>query len=617
MCGIVGYVGKGLSWEPVKQGLARLEYRGYDSAGFACIHEHDGSLRCVKAPGYLANLEAQFDADPINGRVGMGHIRWSSHGVVSYDNAHPLFDCSKKISIVHNGIIENDYELRCSLQRAGHIFLTQTDTETVAHLLEETLAKGLSLPETLSCVVNQLQGAYALVILLQEYPDQLLIIRKGSPLCVGLGDHEYFVASDQIAFVDHVQSVMFLPEESFGIVSSQGITLYRFSGEPLVMAWQPVDKEITTWLSEGKGGFAHFMLKEIYEQKGAIQQSLQVYREKGDEIWDQMGLDLDQVKNLESITLVGSGTSWHAAHVSQFFFEEIARMSTAVHLASEFRYRPFFPQKNSLYMIISQSGETADTLEALRLMNADKVPTVALTNVASSTAVREAGGFLLTYAGQEVAVASTKTFTTQIAVLFMLAHRLAVAKGFMSLQQGAAADQQLLLAGEILENMINNYKQEIIERLAPFYARFQKFIFLGRHMSYPFAMEAALKLKEISYIFAQCYPAGELKHGSLALIDETIAVVVFSSLDPLIYQKLLSNVQEVKVRNGHIVAFVYEGQEALIALADTCFVVPRVHPLLGVVATVGLMQFFVYQIAKELDRPIDKPRNLAKTLTIE
>ncbi len=359
------------------------------------------------------------------------------------------------------------------------------------------------------------------------------------------------------------------------------------------------------------------MLKEIYDQKNAIYSTVAFLRSIGGRIWDHLGLTKQQVKNLEHITLIGCGTSWHAARIAQFYFEQICHIPTRVHLSSEFRYMSFFPEKNSAYIFISQSGETADTLEALRLVNSMDLPTIALTNVPSSTMVREADGFLLTQAGQEIAVASTKAFSTQIAALYWLAYRLALEKGSINEHKMEVAQEDLLVAAEVLENSIENYKHEIITKLAKFYSQYKKAIFLGRHISYPFALEASLKLKEVSYIFAQCYPAGELKHGPLALVDAQTPVFIFSHEDPLIYQKLVSNAQEVKARQGHLVIFALEGQTELIALADKAFIMPRVKPLLTPLAMTGLMQFFVYQIAKELDRSIDKPRNLAKSVTVE
>lgn len=614
MCSVVGYIGKEYSRDFILQGLSRLEYRGYDSAGFACLSPQNSHILYAKAEGKLQGLIDKLEREPIDGFVGIGHTRWSTHGVSSADNAHPHFDCEKKISIVHNGIIENHHELRKRLVNGGHTFHSQTDTEIVAHLFESLLEGHKTFKSAVVDLVNSLEGAYAFLALLEDHPDVMVLVRKRSPLCVGIGDGEMFVASDMLAFAGKTDKVVFLPDESFALVRKDTIELYRFDGSPLSLHVQSVD---VSWDMLEKQGHDHYMLKEIYEQKTAIHDTVEFLARVSNRIWDDMGVTAQQIKELNSINLVGCGTSWHAGYIAQFFFESICMVPTTLHLASEFRQRAFFPDPKSIYIAISQSGETADTLEAVRLVNEMQLPTVALTNVSSSTMVREAGGFILTQAGREIAVASTKAFSTQLTALYWLAHRIALEKGIITQDKLTQAQEDLLVAAEILENSIENYKMPIIKELAQKYAQYKTVIFLGRHISYPFAMEAALKLKEIAYIFSATYPAGELKHGPLALIDANTPVFVFSHQDPAVYQKLVSNVQEVKARNGHVVAFAYDKQDQLIALADTCFIIPRVNPLLGPLCMTGLMQFFFYAIAKELGRPIDKPRNLAKSVTVE
>lgn len=614
MCGIVGYIGKSLSRSHVINGLERLEYRGYDSAGFACINPQNNKILYLKSSGQLSNLVNKFSTLPIDGNVGIGHTRWSTHGLATEDNAHPHFDCDKTLSIVHNGIIENHHSIRTRLIKLGHTLFSDTDTEVVAHLLEDLLAQYNTYKDALIELVHMLEGAYAIVCINQQHPNSMIAVRKGSPLCIGVGQDEYFVASDVHAFIGKVKQCVYLPDKSFVIIEEGAMKLYDFMGNELPVVLQDI-KAIAYDLE--KKGFEHFMLKEIYEQKSAIYASLGFLRSIHDSVWEQLGITQDFVNQIEEICIIGAGTSWHAGRIAQFYFETICGIPTSIKLASEFRYMPFLPHKNSLFIFITQSGETADTLEAMRLVNKHDLPTVALTNVPSSTAVREAGGFLVTLAGQEIAVASTKAFSTQIAVLFWLAHRIALEKKLISREAFYEAEEHLLVAAEVLENSIENYKLLIEKDLAPRYALFKRFIFLGRHISYPFALEAALKLKEISYIFAQCYPAGELKHGPIALIDEHTPIFLFSSLDSLIYKKLLSNAQEVKARNGHLVIFAFEGQDELINLADQVFIIPEVHPLLAPLAMTGLMQFFVYQIAHVLECPIDKPRNLAKSVTVE
>lgn len=614
MCSVVGYIGKNVCSEFVMEGLKRLEYRGYDSAGFACIDQHSHRIEYEKAAGRLSKLQAKLKKNPINGYAAIGHTRWATHGVSNQQNAHPHFDCQKSISIVHNGIIENHHVLKRQLMKTGHVFSSQTDSEVIAHLIEQQLVTHKTFNAAVFDVVNKLEGAYAFVALMQKYPDRIIAARKRSPLCIGIGDDELFVASDMLAFAGKTNKVIFIPEQTVAILTKDTIELYDFSGKAVELKVDTVD---INWKEFNKMDHEHYMLKEIYEQKSAIQKTVDFFESISANIWDHVGLTPEYIKNLDKCSFVGCGTSWHAARIAQFFFEYIPMIPSRIYLASEFRYMPFFPEKESMYLFVSQSGETADTLEALRMVNSTQLPTVALTNVASSTMVREAGGFLLTQAGREVAVASTKAFSTQITALYWFAHRIALEKGIINHREMEIAAQDLLVAAEVLENTIETYKFDILKKLAKRYTGYKKAIFLGRHVSYPFAMEAALKLKEIAYVFSQGYPAGELKHGPLALVDEEIPIFVFSCLNEVIYQKIVSNAQEAKARGGHVVAFAFEGQDELINLADEVFVIAKVKPLLAPLAMTGIMQFFVYAIADELDCPIDKPRNLAKSVTVE
>lgn len=615
MCTVVGYIGKSLCRTYIFEGLARLEYRGYDSAGFACLEPDSQKLLYTKASGQLSQLVERLQQNPIDGFLGIGHTRWSTHGNFSERNAHPHFDCVKRISVVHNGIIENHDELKKQLIKAGHVFESDTDTEVVSHLFESFLAEKEFNFHTISEIVQMLDGMYACIIMMQMFPDTLVAIRKKSPLCVGIGDGEMFIASDVIAFAGKTDKVFFLPDESFAFVDKHGIKAYSFAGKEIPVI---VEKTNVSFDAIDKGGHEHFMLKEIYEQKNAIAKTVASLRSLGSALWDQLGVTAEQVKNLKEISLLACGTSWHAARIAQFFFESIAKIPVSVHLASEFRYMPFFPQKDALYIVISQSGETADVLEALRLINEHDVPTVALTNVATSTVVREAQGFLQTQAGPEVAVASTKAFSTQLAALYWLAHRIAVEKKLIDMAGLVQAEEDIVRAAELMEKNLEQYKEIIDTKYAPQYAAYDEAMFLGRHISYPLAMESALKIKEVAYVFAVSYPAGELKHGSLALVDTTVPVYVFSHPDPIIYQKFVSNVHEVKARGGHIIAFAYEGQHELCELAETAFVIfGTFPPLLGTIVTLGVMQYFVYAVARQRGCPIDKPRNLAKSVTVE
>ncbi len=614
MCSVVGYVGDGYSRSFILEGLSRLEYRGYDSAGFACLNPQDHRLLYCKAEGRLQNLTDKCDQLPIDGHVAIGHTRWSTHGKATETNAHPQFDCNKTISIVHNGIIENHHALKSQLIQSGHTFHSETDTEIVAHLFESLLICHKTFKAAVIDLLSKLDGAYAFICILQDHPDQMLLVRKRSPLCIGIGDDEMFVASDALAFAGKTNKVLFLQDESFAIIKKDMIELYDFDGKPLPTKVHEIDLD---WHNDKKNGHQHYMLKEIYEQKKGIHATVEFLAAMNNDLWDHIGLSGQQIQELQSISLIGCGTSWHAARIAQFFFETICALPTKVNLASEMRYMPFFKEDNSLHIALSQSGETADTLEALRMINQSHLPTLALTNVASSTMVREADGFLLTQAGNEIAVASTKAFSTQLTALYWLAHRIAYEKKLIDAQALEMAQEDLFVAAEVLENSIENYKYTIKQVLAPKYAQFTKSIFLGRNISYPFAMEAALKLKEISYIFAQCYPAGELKHGPLALIDDQIPVFIFSCQDPVIYQKLVANAQEAKARGGHVVVFAFEGQDELAEIAQTSFIFPRIKTLLEPLAMSGLMQYFIYEIANVLGCEIDKPRNLAKSVTVE
>ena len=616
MCTVAGYIGKSLCSAFIFEGLARLEYRGYDSAGFACLEQTNQKLLYIKSPGQLSLLKERLNKSPIDGFVGIGHTRWSTHGDLSEKNAHPHVDCSCTISVVHNGIIENYDILKSQLIQAGHIFESDTDTEVISHFFESLQQKDDFSVNALCSLVQQLQGTYAFVVLMEKFPNMLIAVRKKSPLCIGIGDEEMFIASDVLAFADKTNKLFFLPDESFAFVFQDSIKAYDFLGNELQPNMQEIN--VAVELTE-KNGHEHFMLKEIYEQKDAITKTVMSLQKLEYSLWDQLHITAEKIKNIQRICLLACGTSWHAARIAQFFFESITAVPVCVYLASEFRYMSFFPQANNLYIVISQSGETADTLEALRLINAyGGLSTIVITNVATSTMVREAAGFLLTQAGPEIAVASTKAFSTQLVVLYWLAHRIAYEKKLINQVTLSCAEENLLKVAITLEHSLDQYRYSIDHVYARQYACYDKALFLGRHISYPLAMEGALKLKEIGYVFAESYPAGELKHGPLALVDETMPVYIFSHLDPLIYQKLVSNAHEVKARGGRVVVFTYEGQHELCALAETSFIIfDDVPMLLGPLAMVGLMQYFVYALAKERGCPIDKPRNLAKSVTVE
>lgn len=615
MCAVVGYIGKSLCSAFIFEGLARLEYRGYDAAGFACLDSVSQKLLYSKSSGHLAHLAERIKNNPIDGFLGIGHTRWSTHGDTSEQNAHPHFDCSKTISVVHNGIIENYAKIKQNLIDSGHLFYSETDTEVISHLFEPITASMSINSADIAAIIQQLDGAYAFIVMLQAFPDSLIVVRKKSPLCIGIGENEMFIASDALAFSGTTTQALFLPDESFAIVTRDEVKMYDFKGQPLSSGIEHIS---SLFAHADKGEYEHFMLKEIYEQKNAIKATIDSLSIKQSIIVNQLGITCEQLNNCEHISFIACGTSWHAACMARFFFETVLHIPVSVYVASEFRHHSFFPNNNALYIFISQSGETADTLEALRLVKAYNVVTIALTNVATSSIVREAGGFVLTCAGPEIAVASTKAFSTQLAALYWLAHYFALKVDRIGHDDMVQVESDLMHLADVLECAIEQYKSSIDDTCAKSYAHYDKALFLGRHIGYPLAMEAALKLKEIAYIFAESYPAGELKHGPLALVDHCMPVYIFSHHDPIIYHKLLSNAHEVKARGGKVIAFAYARQDELCALAETAFIISDTIPsLLGPLAMIGLVQYFVYAIARERGCSIDKPRNLAKSVTVE
>jgi len=610
MSSIVGYIGKRLSRAIIFDALKRLEYRGYDCSGFSCLSSQNNRILYAKVSDKVLELDKKCKNSYIDGNIGLGHLRLATQGALTEENTPPQFDCNKSIAVAHNGIIENNYLLRQQLAQTGHAFLSSVDSEIIAHLFAESLKSHRTLNAALINTIGKLEGAYSFVAFLQEQPDCLVAVRKSSPLYLGIGDDEFMVVSQLQALEGFTDKVAFMPNESFALIKNNNIELFDFSGKPLPVIAQKISHADP---DNEKCGYDHYMLKEIYDQKAAIYATQEFLTMMSDNIWDHIGISFEQMKNSERIHLVGSGTSWHAARIARFFFEHIAQIPTQVSLSSEFCFMPLLPEQHTMFLLLSQSGETIDTLSALRMINGIQFPTLGVTNEPSSSLVREADGFLLTQAGHERAAASTKSFTTQLAALYWFAHRLALEKGIIDKVAMENANADLLVAAELLENSIENYKIDIEQRLAKQYAQYTNGIFLGRHITYPFACEAALKLKKTSYLHVECYPAGELKHGPLAVIDERCAVFLFSHQDPSIYKKLLSNAQEIKARNGHIVSFVFEGQNELEALSETAFIIPSTVSLLAPIAMAGLMQFFMYQIAKELNCPIDKPRNITKT----
>jgi len=617
MCGIVGYVGAQRAVPIILDGLRRLEYRGYDSAGIA-VCGPDDVLGLRRASGKLRNLEDVLRLDPVDGTYGIGHTRWATHGRPTEENAHPHRDCSGDIVVVHNGIVENFLPLKEQLQREGHKFSTETDTEVIAHLVEKYFDGNLE--NAVRCAVKQLRGVFALVVLSRRDPHKIVAAREGPPIVVGLGKGEYFVASDVPAILSHTRDMFFLADGDVAILTEEGVHLTNFDGRPVNrqvqhVLWDPIMAE--------KGGYKHFMLKEIFEQPRAIRDTTlgRVSQETGQIFLDEMDITPQQFREFQSIKLVACGTSWHAALAGKFLIEKLARIPVEVDYGSEFRYRDPIVSPNTLTVLISQSGETADTKEAQREAKSKGSKTLAICNVVGSMITREASGTLYTHAGPEIGVASTKAFTCQLTALAILALYLAQVRGHLSEDCARTFVHELVRIPGKLETILANDQQ--YEDLARVFFRADDFLYLGRGIHFPIALEGALKLKEISYIHAEGYPAGEMKHGPNALIDEKLPVVVLATCDSsnpestVLYEKTLSNIQEVKAREGKVVAIVTEGDTEVRKVADHVIEIPAAPDLLTPILEIVPLQLLAYHIAVRRGCDVDQPRNLAKSVTVE
>jgi glucosamine--fructose-6-phosphate aminotransferase (isomerizing) len=615
MCGIIGYIGPRPAVPLLLDGLRRLEYRGYDSAGIAVVR--DGRVELRRSAGKLSRLEDVIKADPIQGSFGLGHTRWATHGRPTEENAHPHRDCTGRLVIVHNGIIENYLELKQELQRDGHTFVTETDTEVVAHLVEREMRPSVPLDEAVRRSLKRLRGMYALVVLSADAPDTLVAVRNGPPLVVGIGSGESFVASDIPPILAHTRDVVFLADEEMALVTSSGVTFSRFDGTALDRAsqrilWDPVQAE--------KAGYKHFMLKEIYEQPAAVRDTIlgRVSPESGRVFLNEINLTDAELARVERVTVLACGTSWHAGLVGKFLIEELAHLPVEVDYGSEFRYRNPVIDERSLAVVITQSGETADTLAALREAKRKGVRAVAVCNVVGSMATREADGTIYTHAGPEIGVASTKAFSSQLVALYLLALNLAQARGALALPEARAHVEGLLRLPQILEWTLK--ASAGIEDIAKSFHQRRDFLYIGRGINYPVALEGALKLKEISYIHAEGYPAGEMKHGPIALIDEQLPVVAIAPRDH-VFQKMLGNIQEVKARGGSVIAITNGSDEGvrdlLTPATDYLVTLPTVCRLLTPVVFVLPLQLLAYHIAVRRGADVDQPRNLAKSVTVE
>jgi glucosamine--fructose-6-phosphate aminotransferase (isomerizing) len=617
MCGIVGYVGAQRAVPIILDGLKRLEYRGYDSAGLA-VYCDDDTLGVRRASGKLRNLEDVLRLDPVDGSYGIGHTRWATHGRPTEENAHPHRDCSGDIVVVHNGIVENFLPLKEQLQREGHSFSTETDTEVIAHLVEKYFEGNLE--AAVRCAVKQLRGVFALAVLSRRDPNKIVAAREGPPVVVGLGKGEYFVASDVPAILSHTRDMFFLADGDMAVLTPDGVQLSDFDGHLVKrqvqhVLWDPIMAE--------KGGYKHFMLKEIFEQPRAIRDTTlgRVGQESGRIFLDEMDITPSQFQAFKEIKIIACGTSWHAALAGKFMIEKLARIPVEVDYGSEFRYRDPIVSSDVLTIVISQSGETADTRAAQTEAKRKGSKTLAICNVVGSMITREAAGTIYTHAGPEIGVASTKAFTCQLTALVILALYLAEVRGHLSEDCARSFVHELVRIPGKLETILANDQQ--YEDLGRKLFRASDFLFLGRGIHFPIALEGALKLKEISYIHAEGYPAGEMKHGPNALIDENLPVVVLATHDAaspesmLLYEKTLSNIQEVKAREGKVLAIVTEGDTEVSKVADYVIRIPSAPDLLAPILEIVPLQLLAYHIAVRRGCDVDQPRNLAKSVTVE
>jgi glucosamine--fructose-6-phosphate aminotransferase (isomerizing) len=609
MCGIIGYIGQKEVVPVLIDALKRLEYRGYDSAGIAVVA--GGEIRVRRSAGKLTNLEDAIRQRPLSGFFGIGHTRWATHGRPSEENAHPHRDCSNRIVVVHNGIIENYLELKEALQAEGHNFVTETDTEIIAHLIEKYIDSGLE--AAVMKAFAQIQGVYACAVLSSDEPNKIVGLRNGPPLVIGTGEGEYFIASDIPAILPHTRQITFLDNKEMAIITDQGIQICDFEGKNVSRSPQEI-----TWdpnLAE-KGNYQHYMLKEIFEQPWAIRETVvdRFSMQSGNVYLDEFSLTEEQLAGVQKINLVAAGTSWHAGLVGKFLLEELARIPVEVDISSEFRYRDPIISPDTLTLAITQSGETADTVAAIREARRLGSLTLSISNVVGSMITRETEGTIYTHAGPEIGVASTKAFTTQLVALYLFAVRMGQLKQTLSRQESVRKVQALTTIANLVETVLQRHDE--IEKLVAQYVDRSDFLYLGRGINYPIALEGALKLKEISYIHAEGYPAGEMKHGPIALIDDRMPVVALMPKDKH-YDKIRSNVMEAKSRGGNIIAIATEGDTEVRDIVRQVFYIPPADPLLTPIVAVIPMQLIAYYIAVHLGCDVDQPRNLAKSVTVE
>ncbi len=608
MCGIVGYIGSKNSVPILIDGLKKLEYRGYDSAGLAILS--DGKIDIVREVGNLSHLENALNKNELCGNLGIGHTRWATHGRPTKENAHPHADCKNNISVVHNGIIENFLNLKEQLMERGHVFHSETDTEVIVHLIEEYYEGDL-----LAAVQNaakKLEGSFAVAAICRDHPDLIVVARKDSPLIIGIGNGEYFVASDIPAVLKHTKNIFILEDYEMAKITPEGICIVTFDGEE-------VKKDIfkVEWDGEAaeKGGFEDFMLKEIYEQPKAIKETMRDKFSKEDEIiFEKLQLSEEDIRNINKVVIIACGTSYHAGLVGKEAIEHWAKIPVEVDISSEFRYSDPILNENTLVVAITQSGETADTLAGVKEAKNKGAKVIGITNVLGSTITREADGIIYTHAGPEIGVAATKTLVCQMVALYIFALYLAKIRKYLNTEETSAIAKDILMLPDKVEEILSGNGK--IKESAENYANCTDFLFLGRGIGLPVALEGALKLKEISYIHAEGYAAGEMKHGPIALIDDGVPVVVVATKSK-VYEKILGNIQEVKARGADVVAVASCGDDEIEKVADYVFYLPETPEIISAVLAVVPLQLFAYHMAKERGCNVDQPRNLAKSVTVE
>lgn len=614
MCGIVGYIGEKKASDIIVKGLERLEYRGYDSAGIALLN---GQLDIKKGKGKVKNLRKKLNVEPSNGLVGIGHTRWATHGAPNDINSHPHVSESGKIALVHNGIIENYNTLKKELKNKGRSFNTDTDTEVIAQLIEEiyesTNGEEVTFEQAVQMALQQVVGTYGLAILHVEEPNRIIVARKGSPLLIGIGENEMFVASDASPIVEHTKKVVYLDDGEMAIVTKDGYEVKTINDEPMTKKVH----ELAMSIDEiEKGGYPHFMLKEIFEQPRAIADCLRGRLNVKDHSIQLGGIVdvLDKLVDAKRLIIAACGTSWHAGLVAEYLFEHLAKLSVEVEYASEFRYREALIDEEDIMLVISQSGETADTLAALRTAKERGALALGVCNVVGSTIARDTDAGVYTHAGPEIGVASTKAFTTQVTVLAMMAIMLGQKRGTIDSDYAARLIEELDRIPKKVQKILDN--SESIKEMAKLFTYAPNFLYLGRTYNFPVALEGALKLKEISYIHAEGYPAAEMKHGPIALIDEMMPVVVIAATDHT-NEKMISNIEEVKARNGRIISITGEDNEEVIDLSEFSCPIPETEDCLSPLLTSIPLQLLSYYIAVNRGCNVDQPRNLAKSVTVE